>query len=344
VRGKSVLCGIVLLCLSTLSLWGQGGSSGSPSASGPSASQGSATIENQMIAYEVLRRIAQQIAAATSRVVCPPASPTGANPCPGTSRGAILLTDPLAMSEIISAKSFDTSAAALCAAYQAPAPSPCDKLPHPAAVAEAFADTTTAVSGLLTAIKNSAAYSNQNFQPTTQSMINLLSGEMSKLNIALRSSSLPGDLDKATRDVQNVFAVLAKAQAASPAAIRPDVDKEFSAFRTALAGTGADGTLIATILKGKALLDALKNASGNYWVLTVSVDAAGGDTRIKHWFWQELVMPTPKPTYNGGAVVSYMLTDKNGNWQTGDMLHYMYDFSKLKSKAVPNTFSVQPPQ
>jgi hypothetical protein len=69
-------------------------------------------------------------------------------------------------------------------------------------------------------------------------------------------------------------------------------------------------------------------------VLMVSVDAAGGDTRIRHLFWQELVMPTPTPWYNGGVAVSMLLTDKNGAFQTGHMYHYMYDFSKWKNSKL----------
>jgi hypothetical protein len=167
-------------------------------------------------------------------------------------------------------------------------------------------------------------------------MINLLSSAMNDVNIDLRTSALPGDLDGAMNDVQRTLSIIAKAQSASPATVRPDVDKEFSAFRTALTGTSPDGTVLATIIKGKALLNSL---GANYSILTVSVDAAGGDTKVTHFFWQELIMPTPSPSYNGGAVVSFLLTDPAGRFQDGDIFHYMYDFSKWKSPKVPKTFN-----
>jgi len=53
-------------------------------------------------------------------------------------------------------------------------------------------------------------------------------------------------------------------------------------------------------------------------------------------------MPTPSPSYNGGAAVSFLLTDPVGNFQDGDILHYMYDFSKWKSRKVPKTFNSDP--
>src|SRR5271168_1455756 len=65
-KSKSVpfVLRVTIVCLSALSLWAQGGSSGSQpaAASTPTASQGSATIENQIIAYDIQRQVAAQIA------------------------------------------------------------------------------------------------------------------------------------------------------------------------------------------------------------------------------------------------------------------------------------------
>ncbi len=49
-------------------------------------------------------------------------------------------------------------------------------------------------------------------------------------------------------------------------------------------------------------------------------------------------MPTPTPSYNGGAVVSFLLTDQNANFQDGDVLHYMYGWSKYDNRKMPNRF------
>jgi hypothetical protein len=77
--------------------------------------------------------------------------------------------------------------------------------------------------------------------------------------------------------MQNEFKAALADIAANKTALA-DVDKEFSGLRTALAGTSADGTVLATIIKGKALLNSIP-----YSLLTISLDAAGGDTKITHF-------------------------------------------------------------
>lgn len=369
VKARSIVFAIAaaIVYSSTLSLWAQGGNSGSGSqpsaASAPSASQGSATIENQMIAYEVLRQMAGQIAERVkAKCNC----------------STVLLPDPNSQSEIITAKAFDVSAKALVDAYQASGGKGA-----PPIHADAFAPTLSDVAALFTAIKSSAVYSNQNFQPTAQSMITLLSIALSGEKVAVRTTNLPGDLDVGVKAVQEKIGEIEKAQkdakgriqqkqdqedqkeaerqknskdkdketkdkdeAAHKAALADiaadksalaDLDKEFSGLRTALGGTSADGTVLATIIKGKALLN-----SAPYSLLTVSVDGAGGDTKVTHFFWRELIMPTPSPSYNGGAVVSFLLTDQNANYQDGDVFHYMYGWSKWKNPKLPNHFDPPP--
>ena len=66
-------------------------------------------------------------------------------------------------------------------------------------------------------------------------------------------------------------------------------------------------------------------------LLTVSIDAAGGDTKITHWFLVDLFVPTPNPSYSGGAIVSFLLADQAGNFLDADMFHGMFTFSKWKS-------------
>lgn len=349
---------ITMLSLTVASLRAQTPASSAPSSSQPTASQGTATIENQLIAYEVLRQMAGQIAERVkAKCKC----------------STVLLPDPNSQSEIITAKAFDVSAKALVDAYGALGQG------APPIQAEAFAPTLSDVAALLTAIKSSAAYSNQNFQPTSQSMITLLSIALNGQGVAVRTANLPGDLDVGVKNVQDKIGEIEKAQkdakgrihqkqdqedqkeaereknskdkdketkdreeavhkaaladiAADKAALA-DLDKEFSGLRTALAGTSADGTVLAMIIKGKVLL-----SSKPYSLLTVSIDGAGGDTKVTHFFWRELIMPTPTPSYNGGAVVSFLLTDQNANFQDGDVLHYMYGWSKYDNRKMPNRF------
>lgn len=363
---RSIMLGMVLVVTASTPIWAQGSSnssaSSSPSSAGPSASQGSATIENQMITYEVLRQMAGKIA---ERVKA------------NCNCDTVLLPDPNSQSEIVTAKAFDVSVQALVHAYGEVG----GQGAPPIHTEAAFAPTLSDIASLLTAIRSSAAYSNQNFQPTTQSMVTLLSAAL-KDEVAVRTSSLPGDLDvgvaaaqkevgeikeaqnkakgrikqkqdqedqkeadrqknskdKETKDKEEAAHKAALAEIAGDKSALADVDKEFSALRTALGGTSADGTILATIIKGKTLLNS------PYSLLTISVDAAGGDTKVTHFFWRELIMPTPSPSYNGGAVVSFLLTDQSGNFQDADMLAYMYGFSKWKSPKVPKTWDFSPPE
>lgn len=319
---KRTIAFAAIACLLSVSVSAQGGGSNSGSQSGPSASQGSATIENEIIAYKVLGTQAGQIADRVAKVCVPPAC---AN---------VLLTDPNAQSENVTAKGFKVSADALGKAYDGVEPSG----PR-AEVAPSLSD----IAALLTAIKSTAAYSNQTFQPTTQSMITLLSKQLNARHIALWTSAAPGNLDAGLESVKAKLNDLAqkkkdaytransiqdKDKKAAALAALGDIDKEFSAFRTSLTATSPDGTVLATIVKGETLRVSLGEAG---LLLTVSVDAAGGDTKITHFFWRELFWPTPSPSYNGGAIVSFLVTDQTNKYLDADMFHAMYDFSKWKS-------------
>jgi hypothetical protein len=343
-RSKLLILGIAFLSVSRVYGQSSTGGSSSSSSSSPSSSSGSpgsATIENQMIAYEVLRQMAGQIAdevAATRNQM-------GQMFCTATNPGAVLLADPSAQFQIAAYKSFKSSAAALTKAYNTGGGGG-----GGAASAEAFADVSSSIASLLGAIKNTATYSNQNFQPTTQSMTNLLSLALKNKNYALRTVALPGDIEAASDKVQDALNEISRARAGAIDATRTKLDPEFTALRTALVAATPDGTLLASIIKGRALLTSLKGEGNEddrtigFCILTVSVDAAGGDTRTTHWFLQELVMPTPRPSYNGGAVVSFTLTDKTGTLLAGDMFHYMYGFSKWSNPKVPKTYNSSPPK
>jgi hypothetical protein len=292
-----------------------------------------------MIAYEVLRQMAGQIAdeIAATQTKKPQQFCTTSNP------GAVLLADPSALFQIAAYKSFKSSAKALKDAYTAGGAGG-------GVNAEAFADVSSSVASLLGAIKNTATYTNQNFQPTTQSMTNLLSLALQKNNLALRTVAIPGDIEVAADTVQGELNEISRARAATNEDTRKKLDPEFTALRTALVGATSDGTLLATIIKGRALLTSLKGAGNEdavdvgFCILSVSVDGAGGDTRTTHWWLQELIMPTPRPSYNGGAVVSFTFTDKAGTLLAGDMFHYMYGFSKWNNPKVPKTYKSSPPQ
>ena len=336
-RLKTLLLAIVCLTVGTVHGQSPNSSNSSSSSSSPSAqsaaSPGSATIENQMIAYEVLRQMAGQIAGKVSEA----AARKDQTFCTTSNPGAVLLADPSALFEISAYKSFTLSVNALTKAYAG------------AGGLSAQAFDASGVAALLTAIKNTATYTNQSFQPTTQSMNTLLALAMKDKGYSLRTVALPGDIEVAAEKIQQMLNDISQARAGSNDGTRTKLDPEFTALRTALLTTTPDGTLMATIIKGRALLSSLKgqgneDKSENFCVLTVSVDGAGGDTRTAHWFLQELIMPTPRPSYNGGAVVSFLLTDQAGTVLAGDMLHYMYGFSKWNNPKVPKSYNSSPPQ
>jgi hypothetical protein len=339
-RSKSLSLILAIVWLSIGSVYGQSpnssnssSSSSSPSAQ-PAASPGSATIENQMIAYEILRQMAGQIAGKVSDA----AARKGQTFCTTSKPGAVLLADPSALFQISAYKSFTLSVDALKKAYAG------------AGGFNAQAFDASGVAALLTAIKNTATYTNQSFQPTTQSMNTLLALAMKDKGYSLRTVALPGDVEVAAEKIQQMLNDISQARAGSNDSTRTKLDPEFTALRTALLTSTSDGTLMATIIKGRALLSSLKGQGNedkseiNFCVLTVSVDGAGGDTRTAHWFLQELIMPTPRPSYNGGAVVSFLLTDKSGTVLAGDMLHYMYGFSKWNNPKVPKSYDSSPPK
>jgi len=329
---------LLMLLSASAPIWAQANNGSSAPSSAPAASQGSATIENQMIAYEVLRQMAGQIAATVSAD-----AGTSSKACTSANPGEVLLADPSASAEITAYNSFHLLGKSLQDAY---AP------PDRNAAAQFVAPSLSDIAMLLSAIKNTATYTNQTFQPTPQSMITLLGMALKDADkgFALRTVGSPGDIDTAATEINSRLDAISKARLEANDKTRKMVDPEFAAFWTFLSSASPDGTWLASVIKGYALLSSLEgmepgdNDTTDYCVLAFSVDAAGGDTRTAHWFLRELFVPTAKPSYNGGAVVSFTLSHRNGNLIDGGMLHYMYDFTKWKNPKVPTTIDFSPPK
>jgi hypothetical protein len=295
--------------------------------------QGSASIESQLLAYQTLGKLAGRISIEVKSKVC-----TGAACKP------VLLTDSLAMTDLAAYKAYDEALKNLQSGYGGIGG---------AAAELAFADSTSAVASLITAIKSSAVYTNANFQPTPQSFLALLYSQLitDPNPITLRTSALPGDQATATLDVQAVlkatFHAREVADAIVPAklsvtakATRDALDKQMDALESSLTTSGPDGTVWMSIIKGRSLA---KSLTDDYVTLSVSIDAAGGDSRVTHWGLYEILFPTPAPSYNGGAAVSFILASSKGEVLTAGMLTGMYDFEKLKgAKLDGNHKSVDP--
>jgi hypothetical protein len=309
----SMIC-VALVAFFPSALRGQ--ATATPASTAPASSQGSEPIESQIIAYRALGKIAAYLAPRIAKDICNQASPCNT---PTT----LLLADANSLFEIASYVSFNKASSLLINQYQAVTPG----IVHP----NEFSDSTTAVASLITAIKSSAVYTNQNFQPTTQSFTTLLSQDLKHQKIAVRNSAIPGDQTEAEQYIQDALKSVFDAQKKADPKARAAVDTQFTAFQTALMGTSPDGTVLISALKGRALSHSLGQ---NYDTLTISLDAAGGDSKVTHIGLYEILFPTPNPSYNGGAAVSFTLTDGIGTLIDGDMLAGMYSFTKLKSPSL----------
>ena len=105
--------------------------------------------------------------------------------------------------------------------------------------------------------------------------------------------------------------------------------------------------IMSSVIIGRRIKQQLTNytsckASGGDGtkLLVLEFTAAGGAYRIRHNFWVEVFWTTPDPSFNGGAVATYMLIDPCTSLITkANTLRYMYGYGKpektlkLKSKA-----------
>ena len=74
----------------------------------------------------------------------------------------------------------------------------------------------------------------------------------------------------------------------------------------------------------------------SYHVLTVSDDAAGGGTRANTYFFINLFIPAPHPSYNGGAIVSYTLRDRDGVFEDAETLSFVFGYTKWNQPPLRN--------
>ena len=280
---------------------------GAPTAAGAS---GNAAIETEMLSYEAMNTIAHEVA---SRIGKARQSGCGEK---------VLIQDSSTISQITAFESFDVTTGRLLNSYK--------RTGAGFVSGGTVTDTLSQVTGILTAIRSTAAYTSQTFQPSVASMSNLMATELGKLtpSYSAYSTTNPGDLLAASEAISDRMSDLDNAQATvTDAAKRKDLDAQYTALKTQLAAASADGTMLATIIKGQALVMAL---SGGYCVLSYSVDGAGGESRVAHPFFWEVFLPSPRPSYSGGAVVSFLYLTRDGKFLAGGDLRYMFGFSKLR--------------
>ena len=327
-----------------------------------------------MLTYDAMAIISERIAARLAAKMCPEDNnnaegkkcldngnaPKGESvSCACKTNRQLLIQDSSTLTLQTAASSFTITSDHLAKAYTEVCVSPAPFSPALAPLPTGLAGSD--IANLLGAIKSSATVTNQTFQPTSASLVNLFTASLTNRKIIPHSSANPGNLGDATVEVSKALASIDKARTDCRAIIAqqskadPDpggklpaaerdklikardakaaadqdqlkaLDTEYAAFRTLLMSQTADGTMMATVIKGTALKRAL---AGSYWIFAPSFDGGGGDTRTRHWFLIDLIYPTWDVSYNGGAIISYTLTDSSGNPTDAAMYRYMKDWTR----------------
>jgi hypothetical protein len=225
----------------------------------------------------------------------------------------------------------------------------------------------------LTTAKNGISYSSSTISPATQSLTTALAKDLKSKSILLYTSASTINLDPASKELSDLVIGLqeknaviqqalnfpttiptltddqkkdpvlqgkvdaATAQVKSlSATITADASASaqlVSSFQSWQAGTdGNGGIILSDAIRGRTLKEAIGT---NVPALQLNIDAAGGNTRTNSYFLFNLFY-TPKPSFNGGVVVTYELRDGKNVFLTGDTLKALYDYSKWK----PNCFAM----
>jgi hypothetical protein len=279
-----------------------------------------------MIAYDAVSVLADQIVADTKAKI---KSQTGAG-CTATTKG-LFLADSAAQSQMSAFFSFKTSVAALTQGYQSLGPGGSGPL------AVAPTDWISTVTSFLSALRNTATYSGQTFTPDDTVLATLLASKFAP-DYQLASAQHPGNINQAAVDISELLKKLTEARSHVPAAQQTDLfkslDQQWNSLQTSLAGTDSNGNNVLTsVINGQALVSSLGNC---YPQLTAKTIAAGGSIRTNHNFWVELFYTTPKPSYNGGAIVAYSVYAGDNSYLTGSTIRYIYDYSIWSPSKISN--------
>lgn len=323
-------------------------------------------LESQFIAFETINRLAKEVA----KEIDPSVSQCAV---PGKAGAKILLQDSSALAYMAAYEGFKaqvnafkdeydgiTSAAgAAGAGPHAPPPAPAGTPPSVSYTIPSPTDWISAVGGLLANMKSTVTYTSSTFQPTNDAFVaDLASALHGKAEIY--SATLPGNLGKALGeiqdDLQSLYASRVKAGGTLPVLHQGDtvaayqkfngLDSQVTTFLSSLnTSDGNGGTLLSSILKGKALRDSLGQEDAGAWSfcsLYLVADVAGGSTRqLNNWvleiFWHD-----PAPSFNGGAAFTYQLRDPNNQFLKGGTLRYMSGYTKWSPPKAESYTNFQP--
>jgi hypothetical protein len=328
---------VVYLAIGAPFAFGQTTSASSASSSTAASSPASGmSMESQAISYQAISDIAGEIAARSAATIAQ-------DPSSGCKSKKILLLDPNSVAQINAHSAFTSEIAAITDEFDAIA----GVKPHPVP-RFAFPDTTNAVVGALTAIKASQEHAEFT---STADQIALTAQLLRQLQgyelVTAAVPSLEGNGMKGLNDlIQKAYESREKVSAATQKlAPFKAVDKQFSDLLASLYASSNGAPFLSAVLGGQSILRSLDaDASsveentgtkcGQFHTLTLQIDAAGGGTRQNHIFWVDLFRSLA-PSYNGGAVVTYVLATRDGKFLDGDVLRRVYNYSKWNADKVP---------
>jgi hypothetical protein len=131
---------------------------------------------------------------------------------------------------------------------------------------------------------------------------------------------------KAALDIKPLAAAVASTASVS--------NQILTSFLTWEVGSDNAGSIVMSdVVRAQMLDDAMKDGIPT---LQFNMNAAGGNTRTNSYFLFNLFY-TPKPSFNGGVVVTYELRDGHNYFILGDTLKILYDYSKWK----PDCFAMK---
>ncbi len=344
----TIMLPVALLGIFTVALYAQPTTPPATPTPAP-ASSATVAVESEMIAYEAIGEIAQQIAGDINCAIvrCDP----GKKPRPASSDKTVqkeqttkvLLATPANMAAISAYQSFVAASQSLQTLYNAPMTSAAPK-PHIGAAQAggtftALASPVQDAASALASLKASTTQAGSSFAPADQALYSYLE----KYCHSLVTMPYPGNYADGnallTKELQTVIdlrsqAILAYQKNYNSTHPNPADQEKYDPTTDELKGveasynsfigllTGANATSIAM---GAALRDATKD---DYLVLTVSDVAAGGSTRANTYFLLNIFVPAPRPSFNGGAVVAYTLMDQKGHFKDANMYRLVYNYTK----------------
>jgi hypothetical protein len=366
---RSILSCLLILYCFCLPSSAQSPAAPSPPSPPPSPGGGgggsSLAIESQMIAYEAINELAKEIAhrmdgpckvhiRANAESKRPSARVEDLAHCAVSD---VLLGTPTNMAAIGAYQAFKASAETLTLLYTEAAANPAEASSTPmdeatAAISESLAAAIPAISGALTALRGQTTQTGGSFSPVDQALYSDLEREIFLTDRNLVVTAYPNDYEAAyttwigkplnkIRDARAEAIKTLSKRRTNPRDPHYDpkydplnaelkgLEGQYTAVQTAITSSGAN----SNILLGAALLAAL---GATYDVLIVANDAAGGGTRANQYFFLNLFIPAPHPSYNGGAIASYTLRSNDGEYKLAGTLRLVFGYTKWDQPPLRN--------